>query len=184
MFEDNAKLPERSTAFSAGYDFFAIEDTYVPSLFTTESENSAKDVVEEIEMLYDEGILGYEDYLQRMQGAINNVLDYADNYHPVLVKTGIKAYMPDNEVLILTNRSSNPKRGLYLANGVGTIDKDYVDNEDNEGHIMFQFINLGQDDYMIEKGDKIGQGIFLEFKTVDDDNASGSRVGGFGSTGD
>ena len=45
---------------------------------------------------------------------------------PTLVKTGIKAYMQDDEVLMLYNRSSNPKKkGLILANSVGVIDKDY-----------------------------------------------------------
>ncbi len=30
--------------------------------------------------------------------------------NPTLVKTGIKAYMQDDEVLMLYNRSSNPKK--------------------------------------------------------------------------
>ena len=50
--------------------------------------------------------------------------------NPTLVKTGIKAYMGDNEYLMLANRSSNPKKkGLILANSVGIIDKDYYGNE-------------------------------------------------------
>ena len=41
---------------------------------------------------------------------------------PTLIKTGIKAYMADDEVLILANRSSNPgKKGLILANSIGVI---------------------------------------------------------------
>ena len=59
---------------------------------------------------------------------------------PTLVKTGIKAYMEDDEMLLLYNRSSNPgKRGLILANSVGVVDKDYYGNPDNDGHIMFAF---------------------------------------------
>ena len=59
---------------------------------------------------------------------------------PTLIKTGIKAYMQDDEVLILANRSSNPgKKGLILANSIGVIDKDYYGNPDNDGHIMFAF---------------------------------------------
>ena len=43
---------------------------------------------------------------------------------PTLIKTGIKAYMQDNEYLMLANRSSNPgKKGLILANSVGIVDK-------------------------------------------------------------
>ena len=45
---------------------------------------------------------------------------------PTLIKTGLKAYMQDDEVLMLYNRSSNPKKkGLILANSVGVVDKDY-----------------------------------------------------------
>lgn len=45
---------------------------------------------------------------------------------PYLLKTGIKAYMKEDEVLMLYNRSSNPgKKGLILANSVGVIDSDY-----------------------------------------------------------
>lgn len=40
-----------------------------------------------------------------------------------MVKTGVKAYMEDNETLLLFNRSSNPKKkGLIILNGVGVID--------------------------------------------------------------
>ena len=66
---------------------------------------------------------------------------------PVLVKTGIKAYMEDDEVLYLYNRSSNPKKkGLILANGVGVIDKDYYENEENDGHFYFAFYNYKDED--------------------------------------
>ncbi len=102
---------------------------------------------------------------------------------PTLVKTGIKAYMQDNEYLMLANRSSNPgKKGLILANSVGIIDKDYYGNEDNDGHIMFAFFNVKDEDVKIKKGDVIGQAIFMPFLISDDDNATGVRTGGFGST--
>jgi len=75
---------------------------------------------------------------------------------PTLIKTGIKAYMQDDEVLKLYNRSSNPgKKGLVLANGVGVVDKDYYGNEDNDGVIMFAFYNLKEEDIEIKKGDVI-----------------------------
>jgi len=103
---------------------------------------------------------------------------------PVLVKTGIKAYMPANEYLELVSRSSNPlKRFLLLANGVGVIDSDYYNNESNEGHIMFQFLNFGYEDVVIEKGERIGQGIFKPFLLADEDSVEAQRIGGFGSSG-
>ena len=102
---------------------------------------------------------------------------------PTLIKTGIKAYMQDDEVLILANRSSNPsKKGLILANSIGVIDKDYYGNEDNDGHIMFAFFNVKDEDVEIKKGDCIGQAIFQKYFIADEDRAEGARTGGFGST--
>lgn len=102
---------------------------------------------------------------------------------PTLIKTGIKAYMQDDEMLALYNRSSNPKKkGLILANSVGIIDKDYYENEDNDGHIMFAFYNVKEEDVTIKKGECIGQAIFQKYLLTDDDNAEGIREGGFGST--
>ncbi len=103
--------------------------------------------------------------------------------NPTLVKTGIKAYMQDDEMLLLYNRSSNPKKkGLILANSVGVVDKDYYGNPDNDGHIMFAFYNIKEEDVLIKKGEAIGQAIFQKFLTTDDDAAEGERIGGFGST--
>ena len=102
---------------------------------------------------------------------------------PTLVKTGLKAYMQDDEVLILANRSSNPgKKGLILANSIGVVDKDYYGNVDNDGHIMFAFYNIKEEDIEIKKGDIVGQGLFQKYLVTDDDAAEGDRVGGFGST--
>ena len=103
--------------------------------------------------------------------------------NPTLVKTGIKAYMQDDEALMLYNRSSNPKKkGLILANSVGVVDKDYYENPDNDGQIMFAFYNIKDEDTIVKKGDAIGQGIFQKYFVTDDDVAEGERVGGFGST--
>ena len=102
---------------------------------------------------------------------------------PTLIKTGLKAYMQPDEVLCLYNRSSNPgKKGLIVANSVGVIDCDYYGNADNDGHIMFAFFNVKEEDIEIKKGDCIGQGIFQKYLVTDDDSAEGERMGGFGST--
>lgn len=102
---------------------------------------------------------------------------------PTFVKTGLKAYMQEDEYLMLCNRSSNPgKKGLVMANSVGIIDKDYYGNPDNDGAFMFAFINIKEEDIEIKKGDCIGQAIFHKFFTVDNDMAEGKRMGGFGST--
>ena len=102
---------------------------------------------------------------------------------PTLIKTGLKAYMGEDEALMLANRSSNPgKKGLILANSIGVIDSDYYGNPDNDGHIMFAFYNVKEENIEIKKGDAIGQGIFQKFLVADDDVATGERTGGFGST--
>ena len=102
---------------------------------------------------------------------------------PTLVKTGIKAYMGEDEVLILANRSSNPgKKGLILANSIGVVDSDYYGNPDNDGHIMYAFFNFKAEDIEIKKGERIGQAIFQKYLVTDNDIAQGERTGGFGST--
>ena len=102
---------------------------------------------------------------------------------PTLVKTGLKAYCEPDEFYMLCNRSSNPgKRGLVMANSVGIIDSDYYGNEDNDGHFMFSFYNMFDHEVVIKKGEAVGQAIFMKYLVTDDDNATGTRMGGFGST--
>lgn len=102
---------------------------------------------------------------------------------PTLIKTGLKAYMQEDEMLLLYNRSSNPKKkGLIMANSVGIIDKDYYENPENDGHFMFAFYNIKDEDITIKKGEAIGQAIFQKYLVTDDDTAEGERLGGFGST--
>lgn len=100
------------------------------------------------------------------------------------IKTGIKACMYRNEALILANRSSNPKKkGLVLVNGIGLIDADYYNNEENEGEIAFAFMNITNEPVTIEAGEKLGQGFFIDYHITEDDQAYGDRTGGFGSSG-
>lgn len=102
----------------------------------------------------------------------------------VLVPTGVKAYMQPGEVLYLYDRSSNPrKKGLVLINSVGVIDGDYYGNPNNEGHIFAQMQNITNKKVSLEVGDRIVQAVFAPYLVADDDQATGTRTGGFGSTG-
>ena len=102
---------------------------------------------------------------------------------PTLVKTGLKAYMQNDEYLMLCNRSSNPfKKGLVMANSIGIIDSDYYGNPDNDGAFSFAFYNFFDTPLEIKKGEVIGQAIFRKFLVTDNDDAQGERLGGFGST--
>ncbi len=147
-------LPERATKNAAGYDFEAAEDIVIPTFW------------------------------KRLVAQVTGKVDQEEKLvKPVLVPTGIKAYMGEDEYLQLANRSSNPlKRFLSLSNGVGVIDSDYYNNPDNGGHIMFQFTNFGLTDVTIKKGERIGQGIFLPFLKADNDRTTTERTGGFGSS--
>ena len=97
--------------------------------------------------------------------------------------TDVKAYMDDDEVLMLYVRSSMGKKHVVIANGTGIIDASYYNNPDNDGNIGFRLLNLGKEDYVIRRGDRIGQGVFMKYLITDDDNATGDRTGGFGSSG-
>ena len=88
----------------------------------------------------------------------------------MLIPTGIKADMYEGEVLLLIERSSQGfKYNMRMCNQVGIIDKDYYNNQKNEGHIFIKLYNEGENDYIVKKGDKIVQGIFMNFLTVDDE---------------
>ena len=104
----------------------------------------------------------------------------------VLVPTGVKAYMQKDEVLLIYIRSSTAlKKRLMLMNSVGVIDADYYGNAENEGHIYIPLYNYGKESVHIAAGERIAQGIFTHYLTVDGDAAGRGtvRAGGFGSTG-
>lgn len=101
-------------------------------------------------------------------------------------KTGIKAFMMDDEVLKIYPRSSLAKRyHLTLSNNVGIVDKDYYNNPDNDGHILISLYNYGQEDIMLRKGERVAQAIFERYLISPfEDEVSTDRQGGFGSTGE
>ena len=101
----------------------------------------------------------------------------------VLIKTGVKVKLEDDEFLAVFIRSSmGIKRGLNLSNQVGIIDSDYYGNVDNDGHIMVAVRNISSDDVFLKKHDRICQGIIMKYLVTDDDKTSSTREGGFGST--
>ena len=75
------------------------------------------------------------------------------------------------------------KRHLALVNSTGIIDSDYYNNEENEGHIMIALLNYGKETVSLEKGERVAQGIFSKYLITNDDDATGIRTGGIGSTG-
>ena len=107
---------------------------------------------------------------------------YKPGIKPTLIPTGLKAYCADDECFLLLKRRRGQKKGFILANSVGLIDSDYYGNPDNDGHFFFAYFNCSDHDIEVKKGDIIGQVVFTKFLIVDNDNATGERIGGFGST--
>lgn len=100
----------------------------------------------------------------------------------IKVPTGIRCFIEKNYVLQIYPRSSiGIKYQVCLANTVGIIDSDYY-NAKNEGHIITALVNRGDKDFVINKGDRIVQGIFVEYHTADEETVTTKRTGGFGSS--
>jgi len=99
--------------------------------------------------------------------------------------TGLKAYMQDDEVLMLYPRSSLPRNyHLTIPNNVGIIDKDYYSNKDNDGAIFVSLYNFGKETTVLKKGERVAQGIFQKYLvSPHEETVTKVRNGGFGSTG-
>ena len=102
----------------------------------------------------------------------------------VLIWSNVKAYMAEDEVLQLYVRSSvGIKKGLMLKNTVGIVDSDYYSNKNNDGNIGLNLYNTTDEAVVIERGERVVQGIFMKYLTVDNDTfLKDERTGGIGST--
>lgn len=100
-----------------------------------------------------------------------------------IVPLFVKIALNDNEYLSVVPRSSlYKKHKLIMINSVGVIDADYCNNPDNDGNIGAILYNNSDFKQTIEKDEAIVQGIIQNYLVTDDDNATGERVGGIGST--
>ena len=100
-----------------------------------------------------------------------------------LVFLNIKAQMPPFLFLQMIIRSSLAVKHCLTLETSGVIDADYYSNPDNDGNIGVKWRNNSDQDYIIKKGERCCQGVFLKyFKTNDDDTVT-VRNGGYGSTG-
>lgn len=100
----------------------------------------------------------------------------------IALPTGVRALIRPGWVLMLFPRSGlGFKYRLMLNNTVGVVDADYS-AADNEGHIFIKLFNGGGRALHVKEGEAFAQGVFLPFGITEDDEASGRRTGGFGST--
>ena len=123
----------------------------------------------------DSGSAGYDFYAPK---------DYICQPHKVTkIWTDVKAYMLPHEFLLLDVRSSMGGK-FHLANTIGIIDSTYYNNADNEGNIGIFLVNDTDEPIEIKAGERVAQGIFLNYLTVDYDTPlNETRAGGFGSSG-
>ena len=101
----------------------------------------------------------------------------------VFIPTGLAMEIPNGCAGLIYARSSmGAKRGLAPANKVGVIDSDY------RGQVMVALHNHGQQDQLVQPGERIAQLLIAPvftpgFCEADDLTDTDRGAGGFGSTG-
>jgi dUTP pyrophosphatase len=100
-----------------------------------------------------------------------------------LVPTGLSIALPEGYEAQVRPRSGLAfKHGISLVNSPGTIDADY------RGEVGVLLINLGQEDFVIERGMRIAQMVIApytraQFSEMLELPTTARGAGGFGSTG-
>ena len=117
-----------------------------------------------------------------IRAAVNEQLVIAPGRR-ALVPTGLILEIPEGyEVQIRPRSGLAYKHGITCLNTPGTIDSDY------RGEVMILLINLGEEDFAIERGMRIAQMILApvsraRIETADLASVTERGSGGFGSTG-
>ncbi|MCF1420957.1 dUTP diphosphatase [Mangrovimonas futianensis] len=100
-----------------------------------------------------------------------------------IVKTGLFMELPVGfEAQVRPRSGLAAKKGITVLNAPGTIDADY------RGEIGVILVNLSNEDFTIENGERIAQLVIAkheraEWEGVDDLSETSRGAGGFGSTG-
>lgn len=100
-----------------------------------------------------------------------------------LIPTGFAIALPNNfEAQVRPRSGLAYKNGITVLNSPGTIDSDY------RGEVKVLLINLGNEDFVIERGERIAQMIIQKcekviFSVVDELDKTDRSSGGYGSTG-
>ena len=115
----------------------------------------------------------------------------ANNPEPIVLKPLMRAIVPTGlfielpegyEAQIRPRSGLAAKKGIGLVNSPGTIDADY------RGEIGVIVVNLSNEDFTIENGERIAQMVIAKhevasWQEVESLNVSDRGSGGFGSTG-
>ena len=118
-----------------------------------------------------------------LKACINKTIDLAPG-ETELIPSGIAIHINDPSLaaMILPRSGLGHKHGLVLGNLVGLIDSDY------QGQIFISCWNRGNNSVLIEPGLRLAQMVFVpveqvEFRIVEEFDASKRGEGGFGSSG-
>jgi dUTP pyrophosphatase len=99
------------------------------------------------------------------------------------IPTGLIIRVPAGYMLHVGARSSTAKKkGLLVPHGFGIIDQDYWGEEDE---ILLQFYNFTDTEVVVEKGERVGQGVFVKIERAEWEKTERMKQknrGGFGST--
>ncbi len=100
-----------------------------------------------------------------------------------IIKTGLSFEILEGYELQIRPRSGlSAKTKLRISNAPGTIDSDF------RGEVGIIIDNIGKEDLVINKGDRIAQAVLCpviqaEFEEVEELSSTERSEGGFGSTG-
>jgi dUTP pyrophosphatase len=98
------------------------------------------------------------------------------------IPTNFVIQVPDGYMLYIKDRSSTAKKKGLLPTA-GIIDRDYCGPNDE---ILFQVYNVTDQEVVVERGERIAQGMFVRVDTADWHEVQEMDQpdrGGFGSTG-
>lgn len=101
----------------------------------------------------------------------------------VLIWTDVKSYFGTDEALLMNVRSSMGMKGIMMANSQGWVESDYFSNPDNDGNLGIALFNFGEENYIINIGDRIAQLMFIKKLNADNTETEIERSGGYGHSG-
>lgn len=168
VLQEDAVLPIRATKTSCGYDFYATEDIKIPPQTSVKFNTgiAAHIQADEFLMIVPRSSIGIKKHLMLSNSVAiidsdfvkgdtkGNIIISLYNYAPAF------KYYGDMEVAI------------KLSQGEGLVPVPII-------------IDLAEENTVyIQKGERVAQGIILNYNAMDEDNCSqGERVGGVGSSG-
>ena len=116
---------------------------------------------------------------------------HANVNEPVLIKKGERVLIPTGIRIALPfgyEAQIRPRSGLALKFGVTMLNAPGTADADYRGELHVLLINLGHEDFYVNRGDRIAQMVIArveicEFNETDELPESERGEGGFGSTG-